>query len=489
MRVPGIVITAPKSGSGKTIVTCALLAALKAEGVRVRAAKCGPDYIDPMFHRSVLRVPSLNLDTFFTDARMMRSLLAMHAAENGGCDLVVAEGVMGYFDGLGGTTSRAGTYEIACETRMPAVLVLDAKGAGLSLCAEAEGFLHFSASPGGIRNNGIRGLILNRASAGFYPKLKQILEERTGLPVLGYLPELKELMLPSRHLGLCAPEEMESVENFVGRLAEEARKTLDIPRLLAIAREAGEFPDEDAAYFGAVVRAVLAEKRPCGPAGQSRAREAGGGPLIAVARDEAFSFLYEENMMVLGSLGAAVAYFSPLKSEHLPPETAGLILPGGYPERFAAGLAANAGMRREIADRIRDGMPCAAECGGFLYLLGSLEGTDGICYDMAGVIGGCGRAAGRLRRFGYCEARTKTDGLFGPAGTLLKGHEFHYWDTEERGSGMALTKPYGGRREDAVFYSDTLAAGFPHFYYPGNIRAQAAYLDACAAYDAGRRRS
>ena len=476
MRIPRIMITAAKSGCGKTTVTCAVLAALKTRGIRMSAAKCGPDYIDPMFHRAVLEVPSCNLDSFFTDDVTVRSLLALHAEDAGRPDLTVIEGAMGYFDGLSGISSRASAYETGTVTQTPALLVLDVKGAGISAAAEAEGFLHFvpDVRAGSRRNNGICGFLLNRVSPGFYPKLKNAVECSTGLPVLGFLPQNARLELPSRHLGLCAPEEMASQREWLRVLAGQAEKTIDLDRILEIGGNAPEIPEEDVRSLPERAAALVKERGDASGAAAFPGKKA--GPRIAVARDEAFSFLYEENLRMLRMLGAEIVFFSPLRDEELPCGTGGLILPGGYPERFARELSGNERMRQSVRENIRAGLPCAAECGGFLYLLEQLEDDRGQCYPMAGVLPGTGRPRGRLVRFGYFDGETRADGLFGPAGMRLRGHEFHYWDTESCGDGMVLRKPMSGKTEEAVYYSETLAAGFPHFYYAGNPAAAAAFM-------------
>ena len=200
-----------------------------------------------------------------------------------------------------------------------------------------------------------------------------------------------------------------------------------------------------------------------------------------MARDEAFSFYYEENDTVLRYLGAELIPFSPLRDAALPEDTDGVILGGGYPELFAERLQESP-VRKQLSDLLRGGLPCIAECGGFLFLQETLETADGRAFEMAGVLPGRAYPAGRLVRFGYLEARTVTPGLFGKAGTRLRGHEFHHWDTEMRGTGMQLMKPLTGKEEAAVVYTDTLAAGFPHFYYPSCPDAAVSFLKRCEEY-------
>ena len=228
-KVPRLVLAGTNSGCGKTTVTCAVLQALVSRGLRVGAAKCGPDYIDPMFHSRIIGAKSSNLDAFFFDPDTLRYLLARNAR---GCDVTVIEGVMGYYDGLGLTSTRASTYEVARETQSPVVLVVNARGAALSALAAVEGFLHFAP------DSGIRGVILNGCSAMSYGPLARELENRLGVRACGYLPRLPECALESRHLGLITADEVADLQEKLRKLAAEAEKTLDIAALLEIAAAA-----------------------------------------------------------------------------------------------------------------------------------------------------------------------------------------------------------------------------------------------------------
>lgn len=214
-KVPRLVLAGTNSGCGKTTVTCAVLQALVSRGLRVGAAKCGPDYIDPMFHSRIIGAKSSNLDAFFFDPDTLRYLLARNAR---GCDVTVIEGVMGYYDGLGLTSTRASTYEVARETQSPVVLVVNARGAALSVLAAVEGFLHFAP------DSGICGVILNGCSAMSYGPLARELENRLGVRACGYLPRLPECALESRHLGLITADEVADLQEKLRKLAAEAEK-------------------------------------------------------------------------------------------------------------------------------------------------------------------------------------------------------------------------------------------------------------------------
>lgn len=454
-----IVIAADRSGAGKTTVSCGLLAVLKKRGVKVQSFKCGPDYIDPMFHRRVLGVPSGNLDSFFTDAMTLREIFRARMAERRS-ELALVEGVMGYYDGLGGVSSRASTWEIAHILDAPTILVMDAKGASVSIAALVRGMMGFKEDRGA--QSGIRGLILNRVSPMFYPRLKSVIEEYCpGIEVLGYLPELPELKVPSRHLGLVEPGELRDFRNWADRVAEELEKCVDVDRLMEIAGvEPPLKPDKPQSNKPQPVR-------------------------IAVSEDEAFNFTYEENRALLRQLGAELVPFSPLHDEALPADVDGLILSGGYPELYRDALHAAVSMRASVAEAVKHGLPTIAECGGYMYLLDAIEQVP-----MCGVLRGDAERTPRLVRFGYVEAETRRDSVLGPAGTVLRGHEFHRYDCDFNGADCTLTKPAAGhgraatsaRSYEGIYLTDSLAAGFPHFYYWSNPAALAHFLDSCRTW-------
>lgn len=498
-----IVIAAERSGAGKTTVTCGLLSALAMRGYHLQSFKCGPDYIDPMFHRQVLGVPSGNLDSFFTDAETLRRIFFEETARNA-AELAVVEGVMGYYDGLGGVSSRASTWEIAGILGAPTVLVLDAKGISVSMAALLQGLRHYPAEQAGGRtaarsgerktlpadaaDSRIRGVILNRVSPMFYPRLKAVLEQHCpGVQVLGYLPELPELRLPSRHLGLVQPEELSDFRSWAACAARAVEVHVDLEALLRLAEEA-----DGAAMTGIRRAAAASGDRP--PAEEVQSPEDIADPMrlpvrLAISEDEAFHFSYQENRTLLEELGAELVPFRPLWDAALPPEIDGLLLTGGYPELHTEALHANASMRQSVAAAVRAGLPTLAECGGYMYLLESIEGVP-----MCGVLPGDAVRQPRLVRFGYIEAETLRDSVLGPAGTVLRGHEFHRYDAAFNGADCRLTKPRAGgfsaeapaRSYEGMYLSDSLAAGFPHFYYRSNPTALRHFLSRCRAWRAAR---
>ena len=427
-------VAAPCSGSGKTTVTLALLAALKARGADPCAFKAGPDYIDPMFHRQALGIPSHNLDLFLSGPDTVKALYARYAAGHGAA---VCEGAMGFYDGQGLTT-RASAWELAHTLDLPVVLVVQPKGASVTLAAQIRGLLAFRPC------SHLAGVILNHCPEKLYRMLRPMLEAETGLPVLGYLPPVPEALVESRHLGLRTPGEIPGVEAKIARLAQAL--VLDWPRLEALTQKA---PSAAA------------------PAAQ-KAQEA---VPLAVARDAAFCFAYAETLDALQQAGARLVFFSPIEDTALPEGVGGLYLPGGYPELYAQALSQNHAMRSSIARAVAQGLPTAAECGGFLYLGQSLEDPQGAVWPMAGVLPGCGTRAGHLVRFGYATLTAKTDSLLFRAGEQLPVHEFHHWDSSCNGTAFTARKNQT-TQWDCGFASQNLYAGFPHLYWAGTALPQ-----------------
>lgn len=460
---PRIMLAAPKSGSGKTLLTCGLLEVLRRRGLNPIACKCGPDYIDPMFHRYVLGIPGRNLDSFFLPTEGVRKVL-VDAVREEQAGIAVLEGVMGYYDGLGGTETSASSWEIAEITDTPAILVLDCKGASLSAAAMASGFLHFR------KKSHIAGVILNRVSSMYYERLAAAVEEASGLPVLGYLPESEEYRMESRHLGLFLPGEIDRLRERIGRLADQMEKSIAVERVLEVA---GMLPlrIENKEKEKAENESMEAESIAKFPACQEQ--KVTSRVRIGVARDEAFCFYYQENLHLLEQMGAELVYFSPLRDKKIPDRVDGLLFGGGYPENYARELAKNAAMRESIRRSIAAGMPFLAECGGFLYLHRTLEGSDGKHWEMAGVYPFDAYRTNRLRRFGYVRLLTSS-------GQEIHGHEFHYWESEDPGTDWEAVKPTGNRSWRCIHEKGGQIGGFPHLYYASCPDFLRKWLDVCA---------
>ena len=453
MKIPRILLAAGSSGSGKTLITCGLLEALVERGLKTASFKCGPDYIDPMFHSRVIGTKSRNLDTFFTVPKVTKYLLTRNARD---CEVAVMEGVMGFYDGVAGTTTRASAYDLAKVTDTPVILIVNSRGMSVSLAAYVKGFLEYK------KDSHIKGVIFNQMSPMLYPRMKKLLEEELGVVVLGYVPKVEDCVIESRHLGLVLPDEIPELKDRLHKLAGVLEETLDIDRILELA---GEAPDLLDAKPESVTDFRLSE------------------PVrIGVAEDEAFCFFYADNFRLLGEMGAEIVPFSPMEDKQLPDDLDGLLLYGGYPELNGKKLEQNTTMKDMIREKLKAGMPCMAECGGFMYLHEEMEGMDGNFYQMAGVIPGKAYRTPKLSRFGYVTLTQKKPALGMEDFGEIPAHEFHYFDSENCGEDFHAAKPESKRGWDCIHGTDTMLAGFPHLYYYGNPEVPKAFLKKCLAY-------
>ena len=470
MKINRFMIAAPKSGSGKTMITCALLQLLKDSGKNVLSYKCGPDYIDPMFHKKVLGVPSKNLDTFFTDEKTTVQLFLDERADG---DFAVLEGVMGLYDGLGGIYEQGSSYHLAKVTQTPIILVVDAKGMGKSVLALIAGFLQYDT------HHLIKGVLLNRMSKGYYDIIKPLIEKELSVKVVGYFPEQKDIGLSSRHLGLVMPNELSDIKKQLNETADRLKKTIDMDLFIDIAEAADEISDSESADEDK--RQTLKNAEPM------RIQDQNNTVNIAVAMDEAFCFYYEDNWKLLEKCGAKLQYFSPIHDTKLPEDCDAMLLGGGYPELYAKELSKNVSMLNAIKKAFKAGMPTVAECGGFMYLHTYIRN---ICDDndeknnadtqnkadiqndmnkskLVGALDGGCHFKGKLVRFGYIELAEKHSNFLAP-NEKIKAHEFHYYDSTDNGADCIATKPATGRSYDCVISHDNYWLGFPHLYYPSN---------------------
>ncbi|MBO5524967.1 MAG: cobyrinate a,c-diamide synthase [Roseburia sp.] len=493
MKVPRILIGAVSSGSGKTLITCALLQALCDRGQHPAAFKCGPDYIDPMFHRKVLGVPSKNLDTFFTGETMTKKLLAepqiFDKSGEWKQDISIIEGVMGLYDGLGGIREEGSAYHLAKVTKTPVVLIIDAHGMGKSLLAVIAGFLAYD------REHLIKGVILNRTSKMFFQTIKPEIENSFPIAALGYFPKQEQLSFESRHLGLKLPEEIEDIREKIKCAAKSLQETVDIGKLLEIAGTAEEIEEENQETVGEIEKGERIEtageaeegegiETDLGENSETTAQDAGDSKKkvsIAVAYDEAFCFYYEDNLRLLEKLGAEILSFSPLHDTHIPDNAAAVLLGGGYPELYAEKLAENEAMKRDMREKIQGGMPAIAECGGFMYLHETLENMEGQRFPMVGVVPADCHYQGKLVRFGYVEIWEKKQNFL-QEGEKIKGHEFHYFDSTANGGGCVAEKPVSGRMWDCVWNQGNCWFGFPHLYYYSNPAFARSFIEKARNY-------
>ena len=594
-----ILIAAIKSGSGKTLFTCGLLYLLKNiyfekafSTIKIASHKCGPDYIDPMFHRKVLGIPGTNLDPFFSDEADLKKTIA-----EDGADVTIIEGAMGIYDGITGMGKTGSCYDVAEKTGTPIILLIDAAGSGATIISVVKGILMDDDKCL------IKGIIFNRMSDMYLETLKpdlnkmfrQIGREEIVLP--GALPKSKGVQFESRHLGLVMPDETEDVLNKIAAFSEIICDNINMEELLKIAEKAennrsqgaeeintinpddtndikttaaskardngqseqlnnmcGDVcrtakdrseradnikisaadktkyndqadrkinSDDEGDDEGTVLLSSLSEcdKRtvPLSPLsansgiGAKNCSNSNNGikkpgisqngdelsdeniiniaeqtptnkmtktvsraPILAIARDEAFCFYYEQNIKAFEERGVRIKYFSPLKDKTLPEGTKGILLGGGYPELFLKELSENESIKNEIKRAVRSGMPSLAECGGFMYLGEYIEDEKGVRHSMAGMIKGGAKNTGRLNRFGYITLYPEKTGLLK---NPIRAHEFHYYDVEDSGSDCKAEKPGNGRTYSCMHMGENNLWGYPHLYYPSCPQIVETFID------------
>ncbi|MFJ4187540.1 cobyrinate a,c-diamide synthase [Kitasatospora sp. NPDC089509] len=468
MNVPRLVIAAPSSGAGKTTVATGLIAALAARGLAVSPHKVGPDYIDPGYHALAAGRPGRNLDAFMCGPERIAPLFLHGAA---GADVAVVEGVMGLFDGASGRGELASTAHVAKLLRAPVVLVVDGSSQSRSVAALVHGFASWDPQ---VR---LAGVILNRVASDRHEQLlREALEEGSGVPVLGALRRSAAVATPSRHLGLIpAVERSAEALRAVADMGALVAASVDLDALLELARTA---PELDAEPWD-----PSAEVAPVAGVGGSDG-SLGGRPRIAVAGGAAFSFSYAENAELLGAAGAEVVPFDPLHASALPAGTAGLVIGGGFPELYVRELSGNAALRDAIAAFAAAGGPIAAECAGLLYLGRELDGLP-----MCGVLDTSARMTERLT-LGYREAVALHDSPLAPAGSRVRGHEFHRTVCEP-GAGdhpaWGWRLPTGPRTEG--FAAGNVHASYLHLHWAGAPALAVSFAAAAAEFSAGRRDS
>ncbi len=448
-NVNRLIFTGTGSGCGKTTVVCAILAAMKKAGYKPASFKCGPDYIDPMFHTKVLGINSKNLDLFMCGLNAVSYLLAEGSADS---DISIIEGVMGMYDGIG-TTGEASSNQLSLQTGTPAILIVNCSGVSTSAAATALGFLDFD-------DNNIQGIILNKISAGYYPTLKAYIEEKTGVRVYGFLPKEARADLESRHLGLVIADEVKNLNEKLDLLAEHATANIELDALYELAQTA------DPLFYADY---QIEQEDTCN---------------IGVAMDNAFCFYYDDNLRLLEKLGARLRYFSPLKDKYLPIGLHGLYFGGGYPELYLEQLSRNKSLMRQIKYAMLNGMPTFAECGGFMYLQQYIESKSGQRHDMVGLLPGGTQMTGSLRDFGYVNLTANVKNVFGEKGESIHAHEFHYSQSEFPGDSFTATRLSGSRRH-CIHASSTMFAGYPHIHLWGNVEFARNFVKKCVSY-AGR---
>lgn len=437
-----IMIAGTGSGCGKTTIVCSLLQALVERGLKTASFKCGPDYIDPMFHRKVIGAESYNLDSFFCNENTLKYLLHRGAGE-----ISVIEGVMGFYDGLNG---KGSSFEVSQVTDTPVIIVVNARGMSESLGAVIKGFLTY------CQPNNIVGFIFNRLAES-RTEFAEKLCKKLGTEYLGRFPFDDDFTVESRHLGLVTAAEVSGLKEKLKRLADAAEKYIRIDRLIELA------DSPELTFSEPDIKRVHKVK-------------------IGLSTDEAFCFFYPENGDMLERMGAEIVPFSPLRDERLPENIDGIVLCGGYPELYAQKLSDNVSMLSSIRSALNKGLPCIAECGGFMYLHNEFEGMDGNFYKGAGVI--CGRAfkTPKLTYFGYSVITARYDNLLCKKGESFPVHEFHYFDSECCGEDFIARKPGKNGERKCVNADKVLWAGFPHLYFYSRPEIAENFLEACERF-------
>ncbi len=468
-HLPRILIAAPASGQGKTTVAVGMMAALTRRGYAVAPAKSGPDYIDPGYHALATGRPGRNLDPWMVDEADVVPLFAHGFNTPEPADVAIIEGAMGLFDGRLGTEGFASSAHVARLTQTPIVIVVDISSASRTIAATIHGLRTFDP------RITVAGVVLNQSGSARHAAEVRRTVEATGMTVLGLLPRDAGISAPSRHLGLVPAAERPDAAATLERLAEQVEQFIDLDAVLALARSAPDLDVEPWQPGVALGAGAVAE---------------GPKPVVAIAGGRAFTFRYAETEELLRAAGCDVVTFDPATDVGLPSDVAGLYLGGGFPEVHAAALSGNESLRRDIRDAIGAGLPTVAECAGLLYLCDVVEGQP-----MVGAVNATADMHPRLT-LGYGEAHLAVDSLLGPAGTAVRGHEFHRTRTDPAAStspawqmleASGQTRPDGFALDPAGTGTPTLHAAYLHVHWAGNPHLAANFAAAARAFHPGQR--
>ncbi len=467
-KLPRVLIGAPGSGSGKTLITCAILQLLKRKGYEPASFKCGPDYIDPMFHKTVLGVPSRNLDLFFEGEDGICKSLQNVGRDK---DIEIIEGVMGFYDGMGSMSMKGSSYDICKVTGTPAILVINCKGMSRSILPIAKGFCEY------CEKSAIKGIILNNLPEMMIKDVSSIIREETNIPVVGFLPPIKDVPLESRHLGLVMPDEIPGLIKKIDQVADILEPGFDMELFWKIANGAVDIPSGSLVEVNNLNNDSKKENNKITFSGCADPHI-----KIGIAKDEAFCFYYEDNLELLKEMGAELVSFSPLNDKCLP-DVSGIIIGGGYPELHADRLSSNISMLESIRKNAANGMPILSECGGFLYLQKMMETPENRKYAMAGIFDGESHMTGKLLHFGYVNMIAIEENPYLKKGESIRGHEFHYYDTTNNGDICILKKPTGNREWSGYQCEGSAFGGFAHLYYPSCRGFIDRFISRCRDYE------
>jgi cobyrinic acid a,c-diamide synthase len=445
-----LVIAGTHSGVGKTTISLGLMAAFRKRGLHIQGFKVGPDFIDPGHHNKLLQIPSRNLDGWMLSEKYNRATFSRTMR---GKDLGVVEGVMGLFDGYDGRSEAGSTAQMAKWLGGSVVLVVDASSMARSIAALVQGFKTFD------RDVRLEAVVANRVGSQTHTHfLAEALESVPGVVFLGGLPRTDEITIPERYLGLVTTDEEPYSADLFDNLALLVEEHLDLSKILALAEPTTQ------------------EENLCLP--PARPTEV----RIAVARDEAFCFYYQDNLELLSHFGGEICFFSPVRDKHLPSNVAGLYLGGGYPELFARQLCENRQLRGEILAAAQKGMPILAECGGFMYLTSSIEVQDQV-YPMVGLYPFNTRMLSKRKALGYREVTLKEDSFLGPMGLKARGHEFHYSELIDDPGDTPSLYQVSSRKGIEVgpdgFRMHNVLAGYIHLHFGSNPELAVNFVESC----------
>jgi cobyrinic acid a,c-diamide synthase len=450
---PRLCIAGVASGVGKTTVTVALAAALRAQGLKVTCFKCGPDYLDPTYHARVTGTPSHNLDGWMMGREAVVATFARAAA---GSDVALIEGVMGLYDGAAPDTEDGSAAQIAKWLGAPVVAVVDAGGMARTIAAVGLGLREFD------RELDLAGLFANRLGSRGHLELAKSACSKT-VPVVGGLPREETRSFPERHLGLRTADAEILPDALVKAWGATFAEWNAPAAFVALARRAPAL---------AVAAAVAAEPLAHAP----RCR-------IGIARDRAFHFYYEDNLARLQALGAELVPFSPVDDEELPPDLDGVYLGGGYPELFARELAANVSLRGSLRALAKVGAPVYGECGGLMYLCNAIRTLDGTLHEMAGLVPGVAVMHDKLQALGYVEVETQRRSILGGAGLRMRGHQFRYSTLEGAGGeAYSVRRRRGGSTHLEGYGSGNVLGSYVHVHWASNPLVAEGFVKSCCDY-------
>ncbi|MBM7647822.1 cobyrinic acid a,c-diamide synthase [Bacillus ectoiniformans] len=442
-----VVIAGTGSGVGKTTVTIGLMRALMKRGLAVQGFKCGPDYIDPTYHSSVTNRPSRNIDTWMMEPDIVRTIVARASRD---ADISVIEGAMGLYDGKSPLGNIGSAADISVVTESPVILVINAASMARSAAAVVKGFQLLD------ENVHIAGVIANQVgSKSHFEIVKTAVEQECSIPVIGYLEKGAVPSLPSRHLGLVPAIERGDLDPYFDELAQVMEQSIDMEKLLTISKTSPLSATSN--IFDKTTEATV---------------------HIAVARDAAFNFYYEENLGLLRANGANLCFFSPLANEEVPHEAQGLYLGGGFPEEFAEQLSRSEKAKRSI-QQAAESLPTLAECGGFMYCTEAIIDRSGKEYPMLGVIPGKVRMQEKLAALGYREITGMPNNFLLSDQELVKGHEFHYSVYEGNNNQPAYTSKGRFKTQEEGYLKNRLTAGYAHMHFASNPQLVRNWIKAC----------